>query len=29
MYSTFQKTQKITFTSNKIMIIDVEHSFRP
>lgn len=29
MYSTFQKTQKITFTSNKIMIIDVEHGFRP
>lgn len=29
MYSTFQKTQKIIFTSNKVMIIDVVHYLHP
>lgn len=29
MYNTFQKTQKITFTSNKVSIIDVVHRLRP
>lgn len=29
MYNTFQKTQKITFTSNKVMIIDVVRHLHP
>ena len=29
MYNTFQKTQKITFTSHKVSIVDVVHHLRP